>query len=184
MPLQHHNPPLLSLLSPISKTLSKADNNVERGSRKQARTADASPSHTKWKKPPTSRMKEATHASKMLCRNHKFYFVPIVCSQNMQYWILKQEYLRAAGHKTLHFKITLKKKKTTVNINAVFKKQYWRILAASWFCENVLDGRWCSLMEEIKICLLSGADIFSMVIQIQYRSTAELTVLHQPCTVN
>lgn len=111
MPLQHHNPPLLSLFSPISKTLSKAESNVERGSRKQARTADASPSHTKWKKPPTSRMKEATHASKMLCRNHKFYFVPIVCSQNMQYWILKQEYLRAAGHKTLHFKITLKKKK-------------------------------------------------------------------------
>lgn len=123
MPAQQHNPPLLRLLSPISETLSKADSNVERGSKKQAGAADVSLSHTKWKKPPTSRTKEATHASKILCRNHKLYFVPIVCPQNTQYWIFKHKYLRAAGHKTLYFKIFFLKK-ITVNINTVFEKHF------------------------------------------------------------
>lgn len=119
MSIQQYNPSPHNLLSSNSKTLAKGGSNA-----KTAETADASLSCTNWKKPPASRTKKATCASKIPCGNHKVYFIPIICSQNMKYWLLKHQYLRAAGHKTLHFKIINQKREITININTVFKKQY------------------------------------------------------------
>lgn len=108
MPVQQHNS-LQSLLSPNSKTLAKGGGTAERGPKGPAEIANFPLSYTKWKKSPASRTMEATCARKIPWRNYKVGFIPIICSQNMQYWILKQQCLRAAGHKTQHFKIINKK---------------------------------------------------------------------------
>lgn len=125
MPVQQHNPPLLSLLSLISKTLisdqSKADSNVERGSNKQElqmlhyhRQNGRSHPPLGWRKQHVPVRYSAGTTSFILYQ----LFVHRICSTGF----LSMNTLEQLVVKLLTSKLFLKKIST--NINAVFKKHF------------------------------------------------------------